>query len=151
MSDARRRKGMLARLHRFDPKVIRLQEAPGLGGISAEELASVARLADECHLDPGAVLTRQGYVGRECFLVVSGSAGVYVNGVRVATAKAGDFVGEMGLLGASPRTATVRADTDMEVFLIGPQAFSALLDIGPVVRHMLGAMSARLTAAQHGG
>jgi len=136
------------RLSRRDPKVPRLRAVPGFAGVSDDELERLARLVDEARLKAGALLTRQGYFGIECFLVAVGEAGVYVDGRRVGTARPGDFVGEMGLLRSTVRTATVKADTAMDVFVIGPQAFPMLLGIDAVTRRMLGALSERLTDAQ---
>ncbi|HSL58044.1 MAG TPA: cyclic nucleotide-binding domain-containing protein [Acidimicrobiales bacterium] len=100
-------------------------------GFSDEELARVAGLAEEIEAEPGAALTEQGRVGQECFVIVEGNAGVYVSGEHVASLSEGSMVGEMALIGHSPRNATVKAETPMVLARFDSKAFQALLDEMP--------------------
>jgi CRP-like cAMP-binding protein len=55
------------------------------------------------------------------------------------------MVGEMGLIDGGVRAATVTADTDMDVYIIEPGRFRALLDEVPSLsRNLLVAMTRRL-------
>jgi CRP-like cAMP-binding protein len=57
----------------------------------------------------------------------------------------GQYFGELSLLDRGPRTATVVADTDMTVLVLGQREFTAILDLVPVVSHkLLEAMAHRL-------
>ena len=47
------------------------------------------------------------------------------------------MIGELGLLDRGPRTATVVAQGPVEVLVIGPREFSALLDDVPSITHKL--------------
>jgi len=60
-------------------------------------------------------------------VIVSGTASVLHNDVVVATLSAGDVVGEVALLTGQPRTATVIADSAMEVYALSPREFASLL------------------------
>lgn len=72
-------------------------------------------------LTSGAELFRQGDPGDAFYLVARGNVGVYVDTgaevgeSRVAVLGPGDPLGEMALLTNSPRSATIRAETDAEL------------------------------------
>jgi len=57
--------------------------------------------------------------------------------VVLASMKAGEFFGEIGILGNTPRTATVKAVTDVETLSIHRDYFRPLLAYLPVWRERL--------------
>lgn len=97
----------------------------------------MARASDEVDLAAGRVLCEQGQLGREAFVIVSGTAEVRRNNRKVATLGPGDCVGELALLDHGPRTATVTAATDMQALVIGAREFAALIDRVPPIAHKL--------------
>jgi CRP-like cAMP-binding protein len=122
-----------------------LAQVPLFRSLSKRDLQRVARAADELQVEPGRVLMEQGQVGRECFVIVDGTATVRRNGRRVATLGPGDAAGELSLLDHGPRTATVVADGAMTVLVIGAREFSGLLDEVPTVaRKLLTSLAARV-------
>jgi CRP-like cAMP-binding protein len=70
-------------------------------------------------------------VGQEAFVICSGQAGVFVNGHRVAAIGPGSAVGEMALLDRHPRSATVKALTDLELLSFDSDRFQQLLESMP--------------------
>ena len=88
-----------------------LKSVPLFSGLSKRERELVARFADEVDVPAGKVLTKEGGPSQEFFVITSGSATVTREGEEVARLGAGDFFGEIGILKAEPRTATVTADT----------------------------------------
>lgn len=114
-----------------------LASVPLFVACSRKDLQKIARASDEVSVPAGKVLVEQGKVGRECFVVVEGSATVKRNGRKVATFGPGDYFGELSLLDRGPRTATVAADTDMKVLVLGPREFSGVLDSVPGLAHKL--------------
>lgn len=113
--------------------------------LSKRDLQRVARSADELRVEPGRVLTEQGTVGRECFVIVEGTAAVRRNGRKVATLGPGDAAGELALLDHGPRTATVVAEGPMTVLVIGARELSALLDDIPnLAKKLLASLAARV-------
>ncbi len=112
------------------------------------ELGVVARNTTKHEMPAGAVLMRQGHVGRELVVVLSGTATVLVDGAEVGSVGPGDFVGEIALLDRRARTATVVADTDLVVLVCGIPEFTELLVGAPhVSRAMLRGMAERLRRA----
>jgi CRP/FNR family transcriptional regulator, cyclic AMP receptor protein len=104
---------------------------------SKKELQAVAKASDEIALPAGKVLCEQGSIGREAFVILAGTAGVRINGKPVTTIGPGACVGEMALLDHGPRTATVVADTDMDVLVIGAREFAGIVDEVPAIAHKL--------------
>lgn len=98
---------------------------------SAKELERIRSMAEEVTADAGAVLMEQGDVGQEAFVITKGQAGVYVGGNRVATIGPGSAVGEMALLDKRPRSATVKALTDLELLSFDSKRFQELLESMP--------------------
>jgi CRP/FNR family transcriptional regulator, cyclic AMP receptor protein len=115
-----------------DDEVIgRLSQVAFFEGFTDKELARVAELVDEVEAEEGYVLTDQGRPGLECYVIVEGEAGVFVGENRIATLKAGETVGEMALIDHGPRSATVRAESPMQLLALDAKRFRTLLDEMP--------------------
>jgi CRP-like cAMP-binding protein len=115
---------------------------------SAKDLRMIRKALEEVTVPPGRVLTEQGTIGREFFLIVDGQASVKRNNRRIATLGAGQYFGELALLDRRPRSATVISDTDMRLLVLGQRQFNGVLDAIPALsRKMLAAMATRLREA----
>ena len=99
-----------------------------------EELQAIDSLITEVHMPAGKVLTREGEPGLEFMIVVEGEATVSRDGHDVATVGPGSFIGEMALLDKGPRTATVTAQNDMDLFVLTIGEFFSLLRESPAVK-----------------
>lgn len=100
-------------------------------GFSDAELRRVSALSDEVRVHAGSVLVDQGDPGSHCFVIVDGTASVYVRGEHVAGLGPGSMVGEMALVDHRPRSATVVADTELDLLRFDAAAFRHLLDEMP--------------------
>jgi len=123
-----------------------LAQRPLFAGLSRKELESVAALGVTLEIPADQVLTKEGTIGEEAFLIVSGNAHCIVGDqVEVANLEPGDLFGEMSLLDGEPRSATVIADTAMTVTVFERREFVRLVETSPVVAmKLLAAMAARL-------
>jgi CRP-like cAMP-binding protein len=100
------------------------------------------------HVKAGRKLVAAGDFTSEILLVLSGTASCYVDTREVATFVAGDFFGEVATLCGGPRTATVTATTDMDLWVFVRGEFEEVLRVSPdIARRMLCAMARRLRAA----
>lgn len=125
-----------------------LQQLTLFRGLGPKELHAVASLVDESSRPAGWTLMREGQGGDEAFIIVDGVASVTIDDAPVATLGPGDAVGEMALLDAAPRSATVRAETDLSLLVVTPQTLASLLAIPSVSRAMLRSLTARLRRAE---
>lgn len=118
---------------------------PIFAGCTEEELAEIDRLADEVHVEAGRTIIRQGDLGQEFAVIVSGEADVVKDGKVVVTLAAGAYFGEVALLDAVTRTASVVARTDVTLEVIDRRGFNTLLDDLPrLARSMLRGTAHRL-------
>jgi CRP-like cAMP-binding protein len=114
-------------------------------GLTKKELARVAAAGSEVDVVAGKVLIEQGQLGSEAFVVLNGTFAVRRNGRKVAALNAGDIVGELALLDAGPRSATVQCTTAGSVLVISRGQFRAVLEEVPMLSHkLLATMAGRL-------
>jgi CRP-like cAMP-binding protein len=104
----------------------RLRELDLFSGLSGRDLDEVARLTDEVDVEAGRVLGREGDVAYEFFVIEEGTASVDVDGQHVVDLGPGEWFGEIGLLAAERRTATVTALTSMRLAVIFGPNFRSL-------------------------
>ena len=104
----------------------RLKEVPFLSKLKKQELETIAQHADEIDVPEGKVLAKQGDIGHEFFVIESGKAEVTRDGAHVNDLGPGDFFGEMALLEADRRNATVTATTAMELIVMTRADFRSI-------------------------
>ena len=100
-------------------------------GFGADQLRRVVDLSTEAERPAGTVIIDQGDAGTDCFVIVEGSASVYMNGEFVTAVSEGTMIGEMSLVDHRPRNATVMADTDCKLLRFDAKHFRQLLDEMP--------------------
>jgi CRP-like cAMP-binding protein len=122
-----------------------LEQIPLFSACTKREMAQVAALTSPSELAAGTILTRQGAAGGLAFVIGSGRAEVTRDAKRLATLGPGDVVGELSLIDGQPRSATVKALTDLEVLEIDGRDLAKLLRKAPsVTRKLLESMAGRL-------
>jgi CRP/FNR family cyclic AMP-dependent transcriptional regulator len=115
---------------------------------SDKELSHLAGLCTQVDIPVGGTLTRQGEVGQEFFVLVSGTAEVARDGHVRDTIGAGDHVGELALLDHAPRSATVTATSPISAVVLGIQEFWEAISTSPGMdRALLASMAHRLRVA----
>jgi aromatic-L-amino-acid decarboxylase len=118
--------------------------------LGARDLDRVARTAREVRIPAGAAIVEQWDVGREFYVIVSGTARVFKDGKPIDDMGPGDFFGELAALewGASfsyPRLATVLATADVRALVLPGPFFNELVRDAPSVGATIrGAVRARL-------
>jgi CRP-like cAMP-binding protein len=133
---------------RKDSKLDHLAQVRLFRACSKKELTTIGRASDEVRIPAGRTIVEEGQTGHEFCLILDGKAAVHRGGRKVATLSPGDYFGELALLDRGPRNATVKADTDMEVLVLGQREFSGVLDEVPTIAHkLLSSMATRLRDA----
>jgi CRP/FNR family transcriptional regulator, cyclic AMP receptor protein len=114
-----------------------------------KELGRIASLVDEAEVPEGAVLTKEGATGHEFFAVSDGKATARIKNKKIASYGPGDFFGEMSLLDQGPRSATITADSPMDLYVLDAKSFNTLIDRHPAVaRKILRGLAQRLRKAE---
>ena len=124
-----------------------LTEVPLFAELSKKELRWASRLTTPVDLPAGQVLALQGSVGAEFFVVLEGVVEVVRSGDLIATRGPGSPLGEIALLGARPRTATLIAQTPVRACVASQREFSGLLAEVPEISQRLQAIMIERLAA----
>ncbi len=104
----------------------RLHEVPFFSVLGKKDLERVAQQTDEVDIPAGKVITREGDIGHEFFVIEDGTAEVVKDGRHVGDLGPGDFFGEVALLEEERRTATVTATSPMRLIVMTRQSFRAM-------------------------
>jgi CRP-like cAMP-binding protein len=101
-----------------DPRLRRLASVPLLSALNQRQLRKILRGSLEYVYEPGETFVRQGEHGQTMFVILSGSAKVVRRGRTVARLGVGDVFGEIAVIDAHPRTASVVADTEVHCLVL---------------------------------
>jgi len=110
---------------------VALAEVGALASFSATDLATIETFLRRMAYGSGSVLFREGEPGKELFILTAGSASAHLTQadggtIRLATFSPGTVFGELAILDAGPRSATVVADTDLVAHLLTDAEFARL-------------------------
>jgi CRP-like cAMP-binding protein len=133
----------------MDPKAA--AKIPLLAVLDRRGLDNVLRTAREQTYAPGEAVVSQGDPATRLFIIVSGTAAVeQADTGRVGQLGEGEFFGELALIEAHGRTATVRADTELTCLVIPAWEFKASLEEHPKMAiPMLQTIITRLHRREH--
>jgi CRP-like cAMP-binding protein len=135
-----------------DPKVDLIASVPMFCQLGRKELGQIAQIMDEVEVPAGRVLMRQGDVGNEMFVVVSGTFRIERDGKLIAERGPGTTLGEISLLSEGPRVATVTATEPARLLVAGHREFHTLMNDHPTVRdQVLMGLATKIRALDQAG
>jgi len=111
----------------------RLKKLPLFSDLSDKEREQIARWADDVEVQPGKHLIDQGQFGYEFFVIEEGKAEVKKGDEVIAQLGPGDFFGEIALLEADRRNASVVASEPMRTIVMTRQQFISMEEAMPSV------------------
>lgn len=134
------------------PEVLhRFQRVPLFQSVSHKGLRAIVSAATEIDVPAGKTLVQQGDHGRELYVIIRGTAEVFRSGRKLRELVPGEFFGEMALLSPTPRTATVKARTDMRVMVLDAREMEVILERERTLgRKLLEAMAQRIRQVEQG-
>lgn len=109
-----------------------LEEVPILSTLTKYERSKIADALETQKYPAGTTIIKEGDAGEAFYLLESGEAEAYKEGVErpVKLYHKGDYFGELALLNDAPRAASVISKTEVKVATLGKDGFQRLL--GPV-------------------
>ena len=113
-----------------------LSISPLLAGTSVEEVRDLLDVAELRSYRPGELIVEEGTPSDCLFVLKQGTVQVEKAGgvVLAILQERGDFFGEMSLIDILPRSASIRARDEVEVFAFPKRALSALFTALPRVQ-----------------
>jgi len=103
---------------------------------------------DVFEVPAGTVIIEEGQEGDHMYVVMQGEVLISLKGRHLATAQPGEIVGEMALINAELRSATVTATTDCVLASIDQASFDSLLRHVPdFTLHVMNVLADRLKVA----
>jgi anti-anti-sigma regulatory factor len=130
------------------PAEIALDQAGILAGLAPTEVAQVQKHLRRAAFEAGQVIFREGDPGNELYIVAKGTASASLRQVgggdiRLVTFAPGTVFGELAVLDAGARSATVTADSELVCYALSGEDFASLSDGAPAVAIKLLANLAR--------
>jgi CRP-like cAMP-binding protein len=116
---------------------------------TAQQRRTIARHSQIAEIPAGMDLIKEGEPGDALFVILEGEAVVRQAAVEVNRVGPGSYFGEMAILDGEPRSATVVAETDMKVAVIGIRMFRTMLrEFSDLAEQLLIALAGELRAAR---
>ncbi len=112
------------RLEDVMEKLLGLKQVPLFAHFSLEQLEGITRVTQERTYRAGELILEEGAPGGELYVVLAGSVRVWKNhstpeAIDLGTMGHGSYFGEMAIFDDKPRSATIVADQDTRVLMLG--------------------------------
>ncbi len=107
--------------------VNRIKSVSASQELDFEFLESVSLLSEHRHYRQGETILRQGDYNDYLFFLIDGRVGVYVEDERVSEmVNRGDLIGEMSVISQKPCSATIRAESEVQLIGVPTQRLDQL-------------------------
>ncbi|MCW5694443.1 MAG: SLC26A/SulP transporter family protein [Pseudolabrys sp.] len=120
----------------FTADEVPLAQVDLLAALDAKEIAVVEAHSRRATYASGETVFREGDPGREMFIVTRGRVSAYLaqagtGDIRLVTFAPGTVFGELAILDAGPRSASVVAEEDVVCFVLSEEQFISLAQTAP--------------------
>jgi CRP/FNR family transcriptional regulator, cyclic AMP receptor protein len=132
-----------AREKEYDEDARRLREFAAFAKFSDNDLKRLVEVAHRTSTSGPWPLIQEQTPSNACYILLSGEAGVYVGGDRIAAVGPGEVIGESALRRGKLRNATVTTTGKAEVLHIARDNLDRLLNEVPALRETMDATVAR--------
>jgi CRP/FNR family transcriptional regulator, cyclic AMP receptor protein len=132
-----------AREKEYDEDARRLREFAAFAKFSDDDLKRIARATHRTSTSGPWPLIQEQTPSNACYILLSGEAGVYVGGDRIAVVGPGEVIGESALRRGKLRNATVTTTGKAEVLHIARNDLDRLLNEVPALRQTMDETVAR--------
>jgi len=125
------------------PAPEQLVDSPLFASLTDEQLRAVASLMDVVTQPTGTTLVGEGAPGFSVFVLLDGTADATAEDLPLSTLRAGDYFGEIALLNAARRTATVTATSPVTLAVMYGSDFRVFERDFPNAAHQMKETTAR--------
>ena len=129
-----------------------LQDVKLFSRCTTRQRRAIARHAQIAELPAGVDLVKEGEPGDALFIILEGDAVVQRDGEVLNRVGPGAYFGELAILDGEPRSATVVAESNVKVAVIGIRMFRTLLrEFSDLAEQLLIALAGELRDARRAG
>jgi hypothetical protein len=129
-------------------RVLFLRKVSLFAELAPSDLKQLATLAREAQHVDGAVLAREGEMGDQTFVVVSGIVRVVAGERVIARRSTGEVIGELAIILDRPRMASLICEGDVRVLAMSRRDFDAIVSDRPqVAKGIIRILASRLEEA----
>jgi CRP/FNR family transcriptional regulator, cyclic AMP receptor protein len=132
-----------AREKEYEEDARRLREFEAFANFSEADLKRIAQATHRTSTSGPWPLIQEQTPSNSCYILLTGEAGVYVRGERIAVVGPGEVIGESALRRGKLRNATVTTTGRAEVLHIARDDLDRLLNEVPALRQMMDQTVAR--------
>ena len=117
---------------------VALENVELLTALTSSEIESIKDYTRRKTFERGKIIFSEGDAGKELFIVTKGHASAYLNqpdgrDIRLATFAPGSVFGELAILDAGPRSASLVADDEVTCYVLSETQFAVLAKDAPSV------------------
>jgi hypothetical protein len=116
-----------------EQRIAILKRIPFFAHLSYNELVKVVGLTQLSRVSAGDSFIVEGEPGDELYVVLAGEVEVLKGEDVIVALKAGAHIGEMTLIDNAPRSATIRASTDVNLLVMRREEFFSIIRSEPVI------------------
>jgi len=120
-----------------DQRIAILKRIPLFAHLNYNELVKVLGLTQLAKAHAGDLILKEGDIGDEFYVVLAGEVVVEKGGNPITELGAGAHLGEMAMVDNAPRSATIRAKTDVNLLIMRRDEFFGLIRGEPVIASKL--------------
>jgi CRP-like cAMP-binding protein len=130
--------------------VEQLSQYPSFAGCDKDDLTALVQAGGPTQLPAGWPFVTQGEPADACYVILTGSARVYMQRKEIAQLGPGDIIGEMAFLGGGQRGATVTSSERVTALRVENDDLRDLVEKRPHLKELLQRVYAAHTAANEG-
>jgi serine/threonine protein phosphatase PrpC/CRP-like cAMP-binding protein len=116
-----------------EQRIAILKRIPFFAHLNYNELVKVVGLTQLSRVAAGESFIVEGDPGDELYVVLAGEVEVIKGDEVIVALKAGAHIGEMALIDNAPRSATIRASTDVNLLVMRREEFFSIIRSEPVI------------------
>lgn len=132
-----------------------LKNVPLFVELTGRDLFNISRQLQPVSAKKDTIIIREMDTGDSMYLIKQGTAGIYKEHTRIGVLGANECFGEMAVITQGPRTATITAEEDMELYQLTRHTFYNMLserteialELMKLLSRRLRSMNARIPAA----
>jgi CRP-like cAMP-binding protein len=110
-----------------------LKRIPFFAHLNYNELVKVVGLTQLARSAAGETFITEGEPGDELYVILAGEVEIIKGDQVIVALKAGAHIGEMALIDNAPRSASVRAKTDVNLLVMRREEFFSIIRSEPVI------------------